>query len=269
MKFARLSIFFIVSISLFACREAQQVDTKTSSHETSEATSSKPEVINNNKARGLNSEAADQLLEESQADKGQPTVSPQEQIDKFVKQQPIVTAGEAVKVKVEAGKDVVIDKKKVSAKTNKRTSKSKKAKTKKYKPIITFENPVLDFGEIKAGDIVTHEFIFTNTGKTPLQIKDAVPSCGCTYPSLPFLAIEPGEQGKIGIEYNSVGKNGAQNATVTINSNATEPEFELVLKGNVIGDNKKQVLIDPRDVVKKNTAIRDSLKQVEADSTGN
>jgi glucose/arabinose dehydrogenase len=42
-------------------------------------------------------------------------------------------------------------------------------------PAISFEQPVWDFGRIKAGEDITHEFMFTNTGNGPLEILEVKP----------------------------------------------------------------------------------------------
>src|SRR5438046_407393 len=47
-------------------------------------------------------------------------------------------------------------------------------------PQIQFATPVFDFGKAKGGEAVKHDFIFTNTGNTLLEITAAQPSCGCT-----------------------------------------------------------------------------------------
>src|SRR5882724_10119373 len=60
-------------------------------------------------------------------------------------------------------------------------------------PVMKFEKETHDFGKIKAGDKVTYEFKFTNTGKSPLIISDARASCGCTTPVWPHTPIKPGD----------------------------------------------------------------------------
>ncbi len=37
-------------------------------------------------------------------------------------------------------------------------------------PAITFADPVWNFGRVKAGDDISHDFVFTNTGTGPLEI---------------------------------------------------------------------------------------------------
>lgn len=94
-------------------------------------------------------------------------------------------------------------------------------------PIMKFETEHHDFGKIIAGDKVTYEFKFTNTGKSPLIITDAVASCGCTTPVWPKQPIKPGESGGIKVTFNSTGKMGLQDKQITITAN-TKPAQNLV-----------------------------------------
>jgi hypothetical protein len=100
-------------------------------------------------------------------------------------------------------------------------------------PAMTFTEKEFDFGTIKEGDVVTHVFKFTNTGKTPLVIQNASAPCGCTVPDWPHEPVAPGATGEINVKFNSKGKSGLQNKPVTIVAN-TQPDVSTVtLKGNV------------------------------------
>jgi hypothetical protein len=96
-----------------------------------------------------------------------------------------------------------------------------------------FEEMEFSYGSIKQGDKVEHDFMFTNTGKEPLIITDARGSCGCTVPEWPKEPIKKGEKGKIHVTFNSAGKMGMQDKTVTITSNAKSNPLVLHLKGTV------------------------------------
>lgn len=96
-----------------------------------------------------------------------------------------------------------------------------------------FDEMEFNYGNIKQGDKVDHDFYFTNVGKEPLIITDARGSCGCTVPEWPKEPIKKGEKGKIHITFNSAGKMGLQDKTVTITSNAKTNPLVLHLKGNV------------------------------------
>lgn len=96
-----------------------------------------------------------------------------------------------------------------------------------------FETMEYNYGTIKQGDKVEYTFSFTNVGKEPLIITSAQGSCGCTVPEWPKEPIKKGETGKIHITFNSAGKMGLQDKTITINSNAKTNPVVLHIKGNI------------------------------------
>ena len=96
-----------------------------------------------------------------------------------------------------------------------------------------FELDDYNFGTIKQGDKVEYEFNFTNVGKDALVITNAAGSCGCTVPVWPKEPIKKGETGKIQVTFNSAGKQGMQDKTVTITSNAVTSPKVLHIRGNV------------------------------------
>ncbi|MBL7923999.1 MAG: DUF1573 domain-containing protein [Bacteroidia bacterium] len=98
---------------------------------------------------------------------------------------------------------------------------------------MTFEAEEFNFGNIKQGESVTHEFTFVNEGKEDLIITNAQGSCGCTVPQYPKEPIKKGGKGVIKVTFNSAGKMGMQDKTVTITSNAKNSPRILHLKGTV------------------------------------
>lgn len=103
-----------------------------------------------------------------------------------------------------------------------------------------FDNMTHEFGTIDEGESVKHSFKFKNTGKAPLVITDARGSCGCTVPQWPKEPIPAGGEGSIDIVFNSKGKKGAQNKTVTITANTwPNPRTVLNVKGEVTPDPNK------------------------------
>src|ERR1700761_3913605 len=70
-------------------------------------------------------------------------------------------------------------------------------------PAMKFDKITHDFGKIKAGEKVTYDFKFTNSGKSPLIITDAIATCGCTKPEWPKTPVKPGESGAIHVTFNS------------------------------------------------------------------
>jgi Protein of unknown function (DUF1573). len=89
-----------------------------------------------------------------------------------------------------------------------------------------------DFGKIKQGVPVTHEFKFTNKGKIPLIITNVQASCGCTTPAWTRDPVLPGGEGYIKATYNAAAA-GAFNKTVTVTANIEPGFIQLVIKGEV------------------------------------
>ena len=96
-----------------------------------------------------------------------------------------------------------------------------------------FNEEEFNFGTIMQGDQVKHDFEFTNTGKEPIIISNAAGSCGCTVPEWPKEPIAAGAKAVIKVTFNSAGKQGIQDKTVTLQSNAKQNPMVLHLKGNV------------------------------------
>lgn len=90
-----------------------------------------------------------------------------------------------------------------------------------------------DFGEIKEGEKIEHEFRFTNTGSSPLIITNVQASCGCTTPEYSKNPIAPGEKGMVKVVFNSAGQPGKQHKIVTVSSNALSTNTLLHLRGEV------------------------------------
>ena len=100
-------------------------------------------------------------------------------------------------------------------------------------PAAKFEKETHDFGKIKAGDKVTYAFKFTNTGQSPLIIKDAIATCGCTKPEWPKTPVRPGEVGEIKVTFDSAGKMGLQDKQITITANTNPAQSVVHLIGEV------------------------------------
>ena len=118
-----------------------------------------------------------------------------------------------------------------------RKKERKKSKSKRV-ATIEFKNSTHKYGSIAQGDEIKHKFYFKNTGTKELVISNATASCGCTQPSYPFIPIAPGEEGFIGVTFNSTGKLGPQKPSITITTNAEPKIHKLYLDGFV--DAKKE-----------------------------
>ena len=109
-------------------------------------------------------------------------------------------------------------------------------------PVLEFDKTVHDFGNINEGEKVTTEFVLTNTGDADLVIVSAVGSCGCTVPEPPKEPIKPGASAPIKVTFDSTGKPGQQEKTVTITSNTANGKETCKIMANVTPDPNKPVV---------------------------
>ncbi len=98
---------------------------------------------------------------------------------------------------------------------------------------ITFKDGTYDFGKIKDGEKVSHDFVFENTGEAPLIILNATATCGCTVPEWPKEPIAVGGTAKITVVFDSAGKVGLQDKVVTILANTVPNTTQIHLIGEV------------------------------------
>src|SRR5690606_20450709 len=101
-------------------------------------------------------------------------------------------------------------------------------------PIMKFQEEVYDFGKVKDGEKVSYDFSFKNEGNTPLIIKDATATCGCTVPEWPKQPVAPGESGKISVIFDTSGKSGLQDKVVTITANTVPAQTQIHIVGEII-----------------------------------
>jgi len=101
-------------------------------------------------------------------------------------------------------------------------------------PIFQFNEEEHDFGKVIQGEKVSYSFAFKNIGKSDLLISSVSTSCGCTVPQYPKGIIHAGETKEISVSFDSEGKKGFQNKTISIVAN-TQPSTKILrIKANVI-----------------------------------
>ena len=98
---------------------------------------------------------------------------------------------------------------------------------------VELDKEVHDFGTIKEGEIVVTEFIVKNIGDSDLLIHEAKGSCGCTVPQPPKEPIKPGASAPIKVSFDSKGKPGSQEKTVTLTTNTQNGHETFKIKANV------------------------------------
>lgn len=102
-------------------------------------------------------------------------------------------------------------------------------------PEIKFDKTVHNFGTFSdKTPVQTAVFAFTNIGKAPLIINQAIASCGCTIPSYTKEPIMPGEKGTVKVTYNGKGKfPGHFKKSITIRTNGKVEMVRLYIEGDM------------------------------------
>lgn len=107
-------------------------------------------------------------------------------------------------------------------------------------PQIEFEKTTHDFGKVIQGERVTYSFKFHNSGKSDLVIANISAGCGCTATEYPRTPIKPGESNNIKVTYDSGGRTGFQNKTITIAANTQPSNIVLTVQAQVITPEKNK-----------------------------
>ncbi len=103
------------------------------------------------------------------------------------------------------------------------------------KPILSFAKLHHNFGRISADRKVSYRFKATNTGGAPLQIKQVVPSCGCTYTLVGQWYLKPGESTEIEATFNPAGMRGmVRKSMQVISEDPVNPATTLSFEAEVI-----------------------------------
>lgn len=97
-------------------------------------------------------------------------------------------------------------------------------------PKIEFKATTIDVGNIPQGKPKEAEFVFKNTGNTPIVIHKVSAACGCTTPSYTKDAVLPGKTGSVKASYNAASP-GSFNKNITVITDAGSET--LWIKGNV------------------------------------
>jgi hypothetical protein len=100
---------------------------------------------------------------------------------------------------------------------------------------IKFITEEYNFGIIKEGESITHEFNFTNTSDAPLTLNSVTGSCGCLSFNWSREFLHKNQTASIKITFNTNGKVGQQDKTVTVISNSSSKSMVILhIKGEII-----------------------------------
>lgn len=98
---------------------------------------------------------------------------------------------------------------------------------------LTVDAGTFDFGKVKQGTVLKHDFIVKNTGSSTLEIVGMETVCGCTKISIDKENILPGEQAIFTMELNTRELEGKQVKSATIFANSFPKIKRLVLTTEV------------------------------------
>jgi len=99
---------------------------------------------------------------------------------------------------------------------------------------IAFEHTEHDFGRIQEGEKVGCIFKYENTGNGNLIIQKASGSCGCTVPRWDKKPTSPGEIGQLEVIFDSSGRRGLQNKSITVTSNTSNKITILTIRATIV-----------------------------------
>ena len=104
---------------------------------------------------------------------------------------------------------------------------------KKSEEMIKFKEMTYNFGKIKQGVPVTHEFEFTNISGEPVVIESATASCGCTTPTWPKAPVTKDKSDKITAGFNAAAI-GSFNKSITIKVAGSSTPVQVIITGEVL-----------------------------------
>lgn len=86
-------------------------------------------------------------------------------------------------------------------------------------PRLSFADAALDFGTIPGTSATAKEAVFTNSGRSELEIRAVQPNCSCVTATLSKSKLKPGESATVTILFNPAERTGTQNKALTFYSN--------------------------------------------------
>jgi hypothetical protein len=100
-------------------------------------------------------------------------------------------------------------------------------------PRIEFDSTNLDFGSAAMGQIIVHNFIFTNTGSRVLEIQDVRPTCGCTIAGKWSRQVEPGKTGVVPIRFTPYKAEEVSKTVIVECNDSARTNVVLQLRGTI------------------------------------
>lgn len=92
---------------------------------------------------------------------------------------------------------------------------------------IEFTQTSVNFGRLTQGEVVSHTFLFKNTGKHNLKISSVDVACGCTASYYTKDIVKPGETGQVEVRFDTKGRSGNQSLSIQVFSNTIPAQTVL------------------------------------------
>jgi hypothetical protein len=99
--------------------------------------------------------------------------------------------------------------------------------------VVKFKELKHNFGKIKQGVPVTHDFEFTNVSSGAVIVETATASCGCTTPTWPQAPVMKSKTDKIKAGFNAAAP-GPFEKTVYVKLKGVDVPMELKIAGEVL-----------------------------------
>ena len=91
-----------------------------------------------------------------------------------------------------------------------------------------------DYGTIKQGDKVSHQFVVYNDGKKDLLIHKAKTTCSCLKTTISKTTVAAGDSSTVKVDFDSFGKDGKDSRKVDVYLNDYQkPNVTIEMKGEV------------------------------------
>jgi hypothetical protein len=92
-----------------------------------------------------------------------------------------------------------------------------------------------DFGQVKEGEILKHNFVFKNKSQNPLTIKKLDTSCGCTGSRAEKMILLPQEETLIEVQLNTKGYKGKTQQYIYVETdNLDNPLTKYIIEAEVV-----------------------------------
>ncbi len=108
-----------------------------------------------------------------------------------------------------------------------------------------FKEVAWDFGTVRQADVLTHEFVFKNTGDATLVVERVETTCGCTAAIVSANRIEPGREGRIKVSLDTHGYAGRMTRYIYLISNDNDNDRrELSVTAEIIVPPSPRIELD-------------------------